>query len=55
MKYLITYKKYEPFITNWFDFENHFNHNLIVAVFDLIENKYTNNGKDWVDIEIDTL
>lgn len=56
MRYLITTKKtYSPFLTKWFEPENHFNSDLDMVVYDLVENKYTTDGKKWHDIEVDHL
>ena len=54
MRYLITTKESQsPFLTKWFDLENHFNKDMIV--YDLLENKYTTDGKKWQNIEVDHL
>ena len=56
MRYLITTKgAYSPFFTKWFDAENHFNADLDMIVYDLVENKYTTDGEEWHEIEIDRL
>lgn len=55
MRYLITAKNSDPFLTKWFDPENHFNIDLDMVVYDLSENKYTTNGTNWIEIEIDHL
>lgn len=55
MRYLITTKNEMPFLTKWFQAENHFNSQLQMVVYDLVECKYTTDGKIWNDIEIDTL
>ena len=56
MRYLVTTKEaYAPFLTEWFDYENHFNPDLGMVVFDLLNCKYTTDGKNWVDINIDHL
>jgi len=55
MRYLITTKDYSPFLTKWFDAENNFNADLEMIVYDLVENKYTTDGKKWHEIEIDHL
>lgn len=53
MQYLITSKDHEPFITKWFESENHFTVGMIV--YDLINHCYTTDGINWVPIEIDHL
>ena len=55
MRYLITTKDNEPFLTEWFIPENNFNAELGMEVYDLAENKYTIDGYNWQDIEIDHL
>lgn len=55
MRYLITTKDAMPFLTKWFQAENHFNEGLEMIVYDLFECKYTTDGKTWNDIEVDTL
>lgn len=56
MRYLITTKEtYSPFLTKWFDPENHFNPEIDMTVYDLIEYKFTTDGINWHDIEIDHL
>jgi len=55
MRYLITIKNGEPFLTKWFDPKNNFNADLGMIVYDLVKNKYTTDGKKWDDIEIDHL
>lgn len=53
MRYLIINLKEKPFLTNWFEPENHFIIGMVV--FDLLEDKYTMSGELWHDIEIDHL
>lgn len=55
MKYLITTNTSEPFFTNWFDAENHFNSNIGMIVYDLQNQKYTIDGINWSEILIDKL
>jgi hypothetical protein len=55
MRYLITTKEHPPAYTNWFDLENHFNSDIGMIVYDLVECKFTTDGKTWHDIEIDHL
>lgn len=56
MRYLVTTKEaYTPFLTNWFDLENHFNHDIEMTVYDLQNYVYCTDGKTWQDIEIDNL
>ena len=56
MRYLITTKEVKsPFLTQWFEPENHFNEDVEMIVYDLVECKFTTDGKIWHDIEIDHL
>jgi hypothetical protein len=56
MRYLITSNEAKsPFLTKWYDFENHFNEEIGMIVYDLVELKFTTDGKTWFDIEIDHL
>lgn len=54
-RYLVTGIGFEPFNTKWFEPENHFISKLKMIVYDLVEMKYTKNGKTWNDIHIDHL
>ena len=55
-RYLITTKEVKsPFLTKWFEPENHFNPDIEMIVYDLVECKFTTDGKTWHDIEIDHL
>ena len=55
MRYLITTNIYKPFLTNWFDAENHFNERVGMVVYDLFGKMFTTDGKTWIDIGIDHL
>jgi len=57
IRYLVTFdgNEYPPFLTDYFDAENHFNPALNMKVFDLKAFKYTTNGKDWQPISEDHL
>ena len=56
MRYLIITKEVKsPFLTKWFEPENHFNPDIEMIVYDLVECKFTTDGKNWHDIEIDHL
>ena len=54
MKYIITTKKKEPFIKKWFDYDNYFKSDFIMIVYDLLTNKFTDDGKNQYNVEIDT-
>jgi hypothetical protein len=53
MRYLVTFESVTPFFTHYFDAENHFIDGM--TVYDLVQRKYTTDGKTWNDIEIDVL
>ncbi len=55
MRYLITTSTNQPFLTNWYEFENHFNADLGMVVYDLELEKYTTDGFTWFDIKSDHL
>ena len=59
MRYLIitttTTKPFPPFRTKYFEPENHFNANLGMQVYDLALNKFSIDGKKWLEIEFDHL
>lgn len=55
MNYLIVSDSYEPFLTNWFDAENHFNKDDNMIVFNLLKSVYTIDGKIWEPIKEDHL
>lgn len=52
-RYLITGNNFEPFLTEWYDYENNYDNGM--TVYDLVNLKYSTNGKDWCDIEEDHL
>ena len=55
MRYLITTNIIAPFLTNYFNFENNFNSEIEMVVYDLYLNKYTTDGMNWYELEIDHL
>ena len=55
MRYLITCKGNNPFYTEWFDSENHFNKDIDMVIYDLHTDKYTNDGEHWKKIVFDHL
>ena len=55
MRYLITSEFLSPFLTQWFEPENHFNPYLDMVVYDLVEHKYTKDGVTWLEINEDHL
>ena len=59
MRYLIITNLYlsgqPPFLTNYFNCENNFNSEIDMVVYDLEQLKYTADGTNWYNIEIDHL
>lgn len=55
MRYLVTTKDNAPFLTKYFDDENHFNNEVGMVVYDLIKNIYTDDGITWKHLEVDHL
>lgn len=55
MNYLITANEMNPFLTNWYDYENHYRDDLNMVVYDLIKCIYTTDGKTWFSIVEDHL
>jgi len=57
MQYLVTTLNHSPFLTEWFDPENHFNTDpdMGMVVYDLFKKTFTTNGVDWRNIELDSL
>lgn len=57
MRYLVTTLNHSPFLTEWFDPENHFNPDpdMGMVVYDLFKKTFTTNGMDWRNIELDSL
>ena len=54
MRYLITTTDGKrPFLSNWFDANNHFETGMIV--YDIRNYLYTTDGKTWQDLEADHL
>ena len=55
MRYLVTTNVSHPFFTNWFDSESHFDNDVEMVVYDLIEKLFTTDGKSWNKIAVDHL
>lgn len=53
MNYLITHPDFPPFLTNWFDYPNHFIEGMVI--YDMTDQTYTVDGRNWEDIRIDRL
>ena len=44
-----------PFYTDRYDYENNFNLDVEMVVFDLSNNLFTKDGVNWIQIEFDHL
>lgn len=57
MRYLVTTKTDAPFLTEYFDAQNHFSNDPDVGmvVFDLQFFIYTSDGINWEEIDVDQL
>ena len=56
MRYLISTKDgNQPFLSKWFEPDNHFNPDVEMIVFDLYLLKFTTDGKTWNRLKIDHL
>ena len=55
MRYLVTMNGNPPFLTKWFEYENHWQDNVNMAVCDLQNLTYTTDGTTWHSIETDQL
>ena len=55
MRYLVTTNITNPFLTNYFDAEKDFNSEIEMVVYDLQNCLYTEDGKNWYELEIDHL
>jgi len=55
MKYLIYTNDFPPFFTDYYEYNNHYNPDIEMKVFDLINKKYTEDGISWKNIETDHL
>lgn len=55
MRYLVTTENYAPFLTDHFEPEHHFNKGYGMVVYDLSISKYTTDGINWLEIQMDHL
>jgi len=55
MRYLITINGNPPFLTKYFEYENHWTNGVNMVVCDLQTLSFTQNGKDWHPIKNDGL
>ena len=51
--YTIIMKDKTVFITQWYEYENNWNEDLMLMIIHGLQ--YSVNGKDWINIEIDHL
>jgi len=52
MQYLITTLDGVPYLTEYFDVEESFDHCEGMVVYDLIDFCYTKDGKNWLPMEV---
>lgn len=55
MRYLIITKDNQPFYTDWFDYENLYNSDVMTCIFDLYKGVHTFDGKTWIETTVDHL
>jgi hypothetical protein len=54
-RYLILCDGNLPALTHWYEFENHYNAELNMVVFDFYKMMFTKNGIEWHQIQRDHL
>jgi hypothetical protein len=55
MRYLVTMNGNPPFLTKWFEYDNHWQEHCDMVVYDLQTLTYTTDGTTWEPIETDEL
>ena len=55
MTYLIITKDKKAFYTNWFDFENFYNPDVMYCIIHMLKGEITFDGQNWELIEEDHL
>ena len=55
MRYLVTMNGNPPFLTKWFEYENHWDDGKGIVIYDLQTLTYTTDGTTWHPIETDQL
>ena len=55
MRYLFITKDNNPFYTPWYDYENNYNSDYHVIIFDLYKKIHTFDGKTWIETIEDSL
>jgi hypothetical protein len=54
-RYLITCNGHIPALTHWYEYENHYNSEINMVVFDFHKMMFTKDGIEWHQIERDHL
>lgn len=54
-RYLIICDGQLPAVTHWYDYDNNYNSDLNMVVFDFAVMKYTEDGLTWLEIQEDHL
>lgn len=55
MRYLIITKDDVPFFTEYYDYENFYNPEVMKVIFDIIKGLHTFDGKNWIETGVDHL
>jgi len=53
MRYLITIPDLEPFLTNWYSFENNYVSGMVI--YDLYNSTYSTDGETFTPLKEDSL
>lgn len=53
MNYLIPQEGHEPFLTNWYDYENNYNEGMVI--YNLLSGTYSTDGITFKEIQEDYL
>lgn len=54
-RYLITGDNFAPFYSDYFNYENHYNSELNMIIYDLQYDRYSTDGVHWLNIASDHL
>ena len=55
MRYIVLYKDKSSFFTNWYDYDNLYNSEIMYAIIDLSKALISYDGITWNEIEDDEL
>lgn len=55
MRYLVITKNNDPFYTNWYEYDDFWNSELMYCIFDLAKGVHAFDGKTWIETEEDHL